>query len=580
MATFKELGLNSEIMKSLDELGFVEPTPVQQKAIPFILKSKKDLIAQAQTGTGKTAAFGLPILNQIESNKNILQSIILCPTRELCLQITKDMKALAKHSKRIDITAVYGGERIDIQVKALRKGTNIVVGTPGRVHDLIRRKVLKLQDIKWLVLDEADEMLDMGFKNDLDSILEQTPEYRRTLLFSATISKSIQSIAKKYMKDTDEISIGTKNIGAENVSHEYYIAGARDCFDALRRILDSLPGVYGLLFCRTRNETQLMAEKLKKANYDTQALHGDISQNMRTKIMDNFKRKHAGLLCATDVAARGIDISNLTHVINYSLPDKDESYTHRSGRTGRADCNGVSISIISPRETGRIKRLEKTIGKTIEHKKIPSGEEVYLKQVDSFIEEIQKIDIQNGDAKYFENIIKKLNKVSKEDLIKYFISHKFSYLMDAHKNSSDLNAEAKAYGSEREERDDSDKVSLKMNIGKKDGLGIKDFFALINRNRELKNIEIGTIDLNADYSVFAVPEDSANKVIQILSGASFKGKEIKVSVSDEQVSGGRSGRSRSSSRPSRSRSGRGGSGGSRNRRGGSGSSGGFRGRRR
>ena len=577
MATFKELGLNKEIMKSLDELRFITPTPVQQKTIPFILKSKKDLIALAQTGTGKTAAFGLPILNQIESNKNILQSIILCPTRELCLQITKDIKDFAKYSKGIDITAVYGGERIDIQIKSLRKGTNTVVGTPGRVHDLIRRKVLKLQDIKWLVLDEADEMLDMGFKDDLDAILEQTPESRRTLLFSATISRSVQSIAKNYMKDVDEISIGTKNIGAENVSHEYYIVGSKDRFDALRRILDHLPGVYGILFCRTKNETQVIAEKLKKANYDTEALHGDVSQSMRTKIMERFRQKHSGLLVATDVAARGIDISNLTHVINYSLPDKDEGYTHRSGRTGRAQQSGISISIISPRESGRIKRLEKIINKSIEHKKIPSTEEVCLKQVDSFVKKIEDVNnIENSNTEYFEEINKKLNKINKEDLIKYFIFDKFSYLTDNYKNARDLNAEAGACDSKRKEIDDSDKISIKINIGKKDGLGIKDFFALINRNRELKNIEIGTIDLNPEYSIFAVEKDSVDKVIKNLKGADYRGKKINISKSNEKVTGGRPNRGRSD----RSRSGRGRSGSSRNRRSGSGSSGGFRGKRR
>ncbi|MFH1610930.1 MAG: DEAD/DEAH box helicase [Patescibacteria group bacterium] len=578
MATFKELGLNKEIMKSLDELGFVEPTPIQDKTIPFILKSKKDLIAQAQTGTGKTAAFGLPILNQIKANGRDLQAIILCPTRELCIQITKDMKALAKYSKGIDVTAVYGGERMDIQIRSLKKGANIVVGTPGRVHDLIRRKVLKLQDIQWVVLDEADEMLDMGFKNDLDSILEQTPETRRTLLFSATISRSVQSIAKNYMNDVDEISIGTKNIGAENVSHEYYIVGSRDRFDALRRILDHLPGVYGILFCRTKNETQVIAEKLKKANYDTEALHGDVSQSMRTKIMERFRQKHSGLLVATDVAARGIDISNLTHVINYSLPDKDEGYTHRSGRTGRAQQKGISVSIISPREASRIKRLEKTIHKTMEHKQIPSGEEVYLKQIDSFVKEIQKTDIEEFDKKeYFTEITKRLNKISKENLIKYFVSNKFSHLTDDHKNSRDLNAEAGFSESRRKNRDDSNHISLKINLGKNHGFEIKEFFALINSNKKLKSIEIGQIDLMPEYSIFAVDKNFVDEVIQNLKETSFRGKKVNVSISTEKVSGsrqsrgGRSGGRSRNGRSDRSRSGRGGSsGGSRNRRGGSG----------
>jgi ATP-dependent RNA helicase DeaD len=291
MATFKELGLNHEIMESLNDLGFVEPSPIQEKVIPFILESKDDLIALAQTGTGKTAAFGLPIINQIKPNKRELQSIILCPTRELCLQITQDLTKFAKYSKGITITAVYGGESINLQIRSIDRGTSIVVGTPGRVHDLIRRKVLKLQNIEWLVLDEADEMLDMGFKEDLDAILEQTPKTRQTLLFSATTSKKVLSIAQQYMNNAKEISVGGRNAGADNVSHEYYIVSAKDRFEALKRILDHLPGVYGLLFCRTKNETQEVADKLKRAGYDTEALHGDISQVMRTRIMDRFKKK-------------------------------------------------------------------------------------------------------------------------------------------------------------------------------------------------------------------------------------------------------------------------------------------------
>ncbi len=310
MTAFKELGLNSEIMKSLDDLGFTEPSPIQEKAIPFILKSENDLIALAQTGTGKTAAFGLPILQKIKANEKAMQAIILCPTRELCIQISRDITKLGKYSKGLSVTAVYGGEKIDFQIKALKRGTNIVVGTPGRVHDLIRRKVLKLQSIKWLVLDEADEMLDMGFKDDLDAILKETPKTRQTLLFSATISKSVRLIAKQYMNDAEEIIVGEQNVGAEKVSHEYYIVGARDRFEALRRILDYLPGVYGILFCRTRRETGEVSDKLKQAGYDTEALHGEISQSMRTKIMDRFKRKQIHLLVATDVAARGIDVND------------------------------------------------------------------------------------------------------------------------------------------------------------------------------------------------------------------------------------------------------------------------------
>ena len=534
MTTFKDLNLNPEIMKSLDDLGFVEPWPIQEKAIPFILKSKKDLIALAQTGTGKTAAFGLPILNQIKLGEKDLQAIILCPTRELCLQISEDIKKLAKHSKGIAITAVYGGERIDIQIRSLKRGTNIVVGTPGRVHDLIRRKVLKLQSIKWLVLDEADEMLDMGFKDDLDAILSQTPKTRQTLLFSATMSGSVHSIAKKYMTETQEISIGEKNVGAEKVTHEYYVVQARDRFEALKRVLDYLPGVYGILFCRTRRETQEVADKLKQANYDAEALHGEISQSMRTKIMDRFKRKHIRLLVATDVAARGIDVSDLSHVINYNFPDQDKSYTHRSGRTGRAQKSGVSISIVGSREVGRIKRLESVVGKKFEYKKVPSGEEIYQKQIDNFVKEIEKTDIKKiGNERYFQEIAERLKKINKEDLIKYFITHKFSHLVDVYKNARDLNAETntKAFGARRGVGD-RDSVSLKINFGKKHGFDIKGFFALINSNKNLKDVEIGKIDLMPEYSIFSVEKKCADKVIQYLRGASFRGKKIDISRSN------------------------------------------------
>ncbi len=529
MTTFKKLGLNSEIMKGLLDLGFVEPTLIQEKVIPFILKSKKDLTALAQTGTGKTAAFSLPILNQIKANGNDLEAIILCPTRELCLQISEDIKKFTKYSKEIRTTAVYGGERIDIQIKALKRGTNIVVGTPGRVHDLIRRKVLHLQSIKWLVLDEADEMLDMGFKDDLDTILEETPKERQTLLFSATMSRSVGSIAKRYMTDAHEISAGEKNIGAERVTHEYYVVGARDRFDALKRILDYLPGVYGILFCRTRRETQEIADKLKQADYDTEALHGDISQNMRTKIMKRFKDKQVRLLVATDVAARGIDVSDLTHIINYNLPDQNECYTHRSGRTGRAQKSGVSISIVTPREVRVIKQLEDIVGKKIEFKKLPNGEEVCRKQIDNFLKEIENTDIKKiSNEKYLLEFAERLNKINKEDLIKLFLNHKFNQLISAQKNARDLNTEAKVFN---ERRGGEDNVNLKINFGKKHGFDVKGLFALINSNRNLKGVEIGKISLMPEFSIFSVEKRRADDVLKYLKGVNLKGRKIEISKS-------------------------------------------------
>ncbi|MFH0857316.1 MAG: DEAD/DEAH box helicase [Candidatus Magasanikbacteria bacterium] len=444
MPTFKELGLNSNLLRSLDDLGFITPSPIQEKAIPYLLNSTNDLIALAQTGTGKTAAFSLPILQQLNTGNRNIQAIILCPTRELCLQISEDIKRYAKYSKEISITAVYGGARMDLQMKSIKNGTHIVVGTPGRVHDLIRRRILKLQTVDWVVLDEADQMLDMGFKEDLDAILAQTPVEKQTLLFSATMSQSIAMIARKYMSHIEEISIGEKNKGATNVSHEYYLVDHQNRFEALQRVIDSLPNLYGIIFCRTKMETQEIADKLRMKHYDAEALHGDVSQNIRTKIMGKFKNKEISLLVATDVAARGIDVNDLTHIINYNLPDVSEAYTHRSGRTGRADKTGISLSIIVPRELGKLKRIESIIGKKIEYKKIPNGEEIYFKQVETFINEVENGNVDNlQKEKSFSHIFEKLDSLSKEDLIHYIISQKLKHLILETDRNHDLNTNSK-----------------------------------------------------------------------------------------------------------------------------------------
>ncbi|MCD4705333.1 DEAD/DEAH box helicase [bacterium] len=537
MTKFKELGLNFEIMKGLKDLGFEEPTPIQEKTIPFILESKGDLIALAQTGTGKTAAFGLPILNQTKAKG--LQTIVLCPTRELCIQISKDLKTYAKYSKNISITPVYGGERIDIQIRALRRGTNIVVGTPGRVCDLIRRGDLKLQSIKWLVLDEADEMLDMGFKEDLDAVLEQTPADRQTLLFSATMSRSVSSIAKQYMTKAHEISVSDKNIGADNISHEYYVVHARDRFEALKRILDSLPGVYGILFCRTRRETQEVADKLKQAHYETEAMHGDISQTMRTKIMDRFRQKRIHLLVATDVAARGIDVSDLSHIINYNLPDKNEIYTHRSGRTGRAQKSGVSISILNMREVGKIRRIEAMLGKKFKHKQVPNGKIILNNQIDNFIKDVEGSNIYKGkDDDSYQEIVKKLKEVKKEDLIKYFIDVKFGHFINNYQNSRNLNANpSRSFSDRREPKDrsslDENSMDLRINFGKRNGFNVKGLFSLINSNKSLHGIVVGKIDLRQEYSIFSVEKEMVPHVIKFLSQSSFRGRKVNIEISNE-----------------------------------------------
>jgi len=548
MTTFAELGLNSEIMNSLEDLGFTQPSPIQAQAIPFLLKSKKDLIALAQTGTGKTAAFSLPILNQIKTDNKELQAIIICPTRELCLQISQDIKKYSKYSGKIAVTAVYGGERIDLQIRSLRNGANIVVGTPGRTHDLIRKKVLKLNSIEWLVLDEADEMLDMGFKEDLDAILNEIPQTRQTLLFSATMSKSVRAIASKYMRDAEEISIGTKNSGAENVSHEYYVVQGRDRFEALRRILDYLPGVYGILFCRTRNETQEIADKLKQSGYDAEAIHGDVSQGMRTKIMDRFKRKQIRLLVATDVAARGIDVSDLTHVINYNFPDQNESYTHRSGRTGRAQKSGVSIVISTPRETRRIREIENIIGKKIEYKQVPNGEDIRRKQIDNFLEEMQGADIQGIiSEQHFSEIIERLKKVSKDDLIKYVLAQKFSRLFNDDSNVSNVNADSKPFSEKKSViRNAGESLTVKISLGKRHGLDLKGVFALINSRKSLTGIEVGKISIFPEHTLVGFEKKRAGDAIKNLNNAEFRGRKIIASQSEEghtqRIGGGRGAR--------------------------------------
>jgi len=531
MTKFKNLGLNPDIIKSLDDLGFVEPSLIQAKAIPFLLEKSNDLIALAQTGTGKTAAFSLPILNQIQPGAKTLQAFIICPTRELCLQISQDIKNFSKYIKGISVTAVYGGESIGLQINALKRGTNIVVGTPGRVNDLIKRNILKLQNVKWLVLDEADEMLDMGFKDDLDMILKEIPTTKQTMLFSATMSYNIRNIANKYMKNAYEISVGEKNKGADKVTHEYYIVQARDRFEALKRILDSIPGVYGILFCRTRRETQEISDKLKQAGYNSEAIHGDVSQNVRTKIMDRFKKKQIHLLVATDVAARGIDVNDLTHVINYNLPDQDEIYTHRSGRTGRAQKSGISVSLVSSRDIRKIKNLERMIGKNFTENDIPSGEQIYQKQIDKFVEEILNTDItKHSNDKNFIAIIDKFNDIKKEDLIKHFISHKFNNLISEYKNSRDINAGTKDLNI-RSRNNNDNIINLKINLGKNDRFDVKALFTLINAAKGLHGIDIGRIDLLSDHSIFGVEKTRVNEVIKVLNGIIFRGKKINITKS-------------------------------------------------
>ncbi len=416
---FEEFGLHENIVKAIREINFITPTPIQKQVIPFLLSSHQDLVALAQTGTGKTAAFGLPILQQLSSQSNkSIQCIILSPTRELCVQISKDLLNYSKYLQQINIVSVYGGASVENQIKEIRRGADIVVGTPGRVLDLVKRKILKLQDIKWLVLDEADEMLNMGFKEDLDQILETTSKQRQTLLFSATMPDEILRIANLYMKQPHEISVGKKNAGVENIEHFYYVVAAKDRYLALKRIVDINPDIYGIVFCRTRKETQEVAQKLIEDGYDADALHGDLSQAQLDHVMQKFRNAHLQLLVATDVAARGLDVNNLSHIINYNLPDENEVYIHRSGRTGRAGKNGECISIVHSKELHKIREIEKQLKLPIKQKPVPSGNEVCKVQLLSIIDKIKKTKtIDNQIVDFLGLIFDRLNGFDREELI-------------------------------------------------------------------------------------------------------------------------------------------------------------------
>ncbi len=538
MQKFIETGLNQEILQAIEEMGFEEPTPIQSKTIPELLKNGNDLVALAQTGTGKTGAFGLPVVQMVDTSDNDVQALVMCPTRELCLQITKDLKAFSKYTAELEVTPVYGGSDIRTQIKALKRGSHIVVGTPGRLNDLINRKVLQLGNLKWLVLDEADEMLNMGFKDDLETILEQTPSTRQTLLFSATMPNAIAKIAKKYMNDPVELRVGTKNSGAENVRHEYYMVHANDRYKALKRIVDVNPDIYGIVFCRTRQETKDIADKLIADGYNADAIHGDLTQAQRDIVMHRFRTKHLQLLVATDVAARGIDVNDLTHVINYNLPDDAEIYIHRSGRTGRAGKSGISISIVHTREIRKVKEIEKLVKKPVERKFVPTSEEIAQKQLFHFIDKVEKVDI-SGEAieQFLPSVYSKLAWLDREELIKRFVTLEFQRFADYYKDAPDINI----YKDEPTHFKKNRFSRLFINLGKEDNLSSKDLIGLINKNVRARNVEIGKIELLKNFSFFEVDAEYERDVIKGLSKVPYKKKRISVEPASPKP-GGRSGR--------------------------------------
>ncbi|MBO6524808.1 MAG: DEAD/DEAH box helicase [Balneolaceae bacterium] len=547
MSTFKELGLQQELLEAVELLGFETPTQIQQEAIPIILDSQRDLVALAQTGTGKTGAFGLPSIQKVDPELKTVQVLILSPTRELAIQIAKDMKSYAKKVKGLTSVAVYGGANISTQIKALNNGAQVVIGTPGRTLDLIKRRKLDVRHIRTLVLDEADEMLNMGFQDDLDAILADTPQEKQTLLFSATMPKGISKIAKKYMHNAQEVEVGERNSGAKNVEHHFYMVQAKDRFEALKRTVDMNPEIYGIIFCRTRRETQDISKKLTKDGYDVDLLNGDLSQSQRDEVMDRFRTKDLQLLVATDVAARGLDVDSLTHVINFNLPDDLEVYVHRSGRTGRAGNSGISISIVHTREMRRIKSLEKMVNKEFIKKEMPSGEEICAIRMLDLIDTVKETKVNEEQMqKFLPQALEKLADLEREDLIKHFLSVEFNQFLEYYKDSRDLNASAKggrdrggrdggrnSGGSDRKYDDASSFDRYFINVGRRDGLNPVRLMGLINESLNGQKPDFGKIDIQNNFSFFEVEPGYENSLIQSVKGVKFEGRDVAIETSDK-----------------------------------------------
>jgi ATP-dependent RNA helicase DeaD len=544
------MGLIPEIQQAVEELGFETPTPVQTQTIPFLLNNPDDMVVLAQTGTGKTAAFGIPIIQQINTSKKHTQALILSPTRELALQIANDLSNFSKFTDKISIAVVYGGADIRKQISQLERGVSIVVGTPGRTLDLIRRNKLKVNEIRWLVLDEADEMLSMGFKDDLDAILETSPAQKQTLLFSATMPKEIVSISRRYMKNPHEITVGERNTGAENVEHHYFLIHAKDRYIALKRVADVNPNIYGIIFCRTRAETKEVAEKLMQDGYNADALHGDLSQAQRDQVMARFRSKHLQMLVATDVAARGLDVTDLTHVINYNLPDDPEVYIHRSGRTGRAGKKGISVILIHLREKGKLREVEKKVNKSFIRKKVPSGKEICEKQLFSLIDRVENTDVNESEISGFMPVIyKKLAWLEREELIKRFVSTEFNRFLQYYENAPDINVDESISDSgsfsRKDKRRNTDKLESPrksnkrggydfsrffFNLGKKDGINKRKIIDMVNQHLPNKNVEIGDIEVMKSFSFFEVDRRFEKQVLNAFQNAKYNGKRLGVDI--------------------------------------------------
>jgi len=545
------LGVSEEIRHAIEELGFEQPMPVQEEVIPYLLGNRNDVIALAQTGTGKTAAFGIPLLQRIDSQSRETQALVLSPTRELCLQIADDMKDFSKYMEGINIVPVYGGASIETQIRALRHGAQIIVATPGRLIDLMHRGKAKLDNVYNVVLDEADEMLNMGFSESINEIFEGLPEDRNTLLFSATMSREIEKIAKNYLHDYKEIVVGSRNEGAENVNHVYYMVNAKDKYLALKRIVDYYPRIYAIIFCRTKRETQEIADKLIHDGYNAESLHGDLSQQQRDLTMQKFRQHLTQLLVATDVAARGLDVDDLTHVINFGLPDDIESYTHRSGRTGRAGKKGTSIAIIHTRERSKMRAIEKEIGKEFVEGEIPTSKEICKKQLYKVMDEIMKTDVNDEEIEPFMGEINRhFEFIDKEDVIKKIVSREFGRFLAYYANAPEI--EKPTSKSQRKERSNRGERSqggrggsrkpeqgyrrLFINLGKADGFFPGEVMQYVNKYVKGRQ-EIGHIDLLSKFSYIEVPEADANKVMKALDGTIYKGREVRCNDAEDKNAG-------------------------------------------
>jgi ATP-dependent RNA helicase DeaD len=542
MTTFEALGLSQDLLNNLTEMGFVLPTPIQQQTIPFLLKEKRDLLAMAQTGTGKTAAFGLPLIELCDHTKKDTQALVIAPTRELCVQIMNDLKAYSKNVKPLNIVAVYGGASISDQIKALKRGANIIVATPGRLMDLMDRKALSITTIEYAVLDEADEMLNMGFQEDIQKILADTPETKNVWLFSATMPIEVRRIANKYMNSPMELSVSKENMTNTNIAHQFAVISERDRYNALKRIIDHNIEMFGVIFCRTKNDTQMVAEKLIADGYNADSLHGDLSQGQRDKVMRSFRNKSLQILVATDVAARGIDVNNITHVLHMNLPDEMEFYTHRSGRTARAGKTGTSIALVTSKEAFKIRQIEKSIKVQFEKISIPTGEEVCQVKMLHLVHRLREVEMADDSLMPFlPKVYEELHELSKEDIIKRFAYLEFNHLLDYYRGATDLNLQEKhninteRQGERRfespsrgESRSYGSGDRLFINLGKADGLEKGGMLGLICDRARINKSAIGRIDLKGVYSFIEVEPDAIQPILSNLNGFEYKGRIIRI----------------------------------------------------